>query len=79
MSKEKVNEGLFGAAKKFSDAFFDDLKTNATNKAIAAAKKNKKIPVKIIQRMEQIEKLSKELQDDLKYYTQSKNNIVNGG
>jgi len=33
MSKEKTNEGLFGAAKKFSDAFFDGLKTNAVNKA----------------------------------------------
>ena len=27
MSKERTNEGLFGAAKKFSDAFFDGLKS----------------------------------------------------
>jgi hypothetical protein len=72
MSKKQINEGLFGAAKKFSDAFFDGLKSNATNKAIQAAKKNKEVPPKIIQRMQQIEKLSKDLQDDLKYFTESK-------
>ena len=38
-----MNEGLFTATKKFTDAFFDGLKTNATNKALAAAKKNKSI------------------------------------
>ena len=72
MSKKQVNEGLFGAAKKFSDAFFDGLKTNATNRAIQAAKKNKEVPPKIIQRMQQIEKLAKEFEDELKYYTESK-------
>ena len=30
MSKQKTNEGLFSASKRFSDAFFDGLKTNAT-------------------------------------------------
>lgn len=72
MSKNKINEGLFGAAKKFSDAFFDGLKTNAVNKAVQAAKKNKEVPPPIIKKMEAIEKLSRELQDDLKYYTESK-------
>lgn len=61
MSKQKVNEGLFGAAKKFSDAFFDGLKSNATNKAIQAAKNNKSVPPKIIQKMTEIERASKEL------------------
>lgn len=61
MSKQKVNEGLFGAAKKFSDAFFDGLKSNATNKAIQAAKNNKSVPPKIVQKMTEIEKASKEL------------------
>lgn len=61
MSKEKVNEGLFSATKKFSDAFFDGLKTNATNKAIQAAKKNKSVPPKIVQKMSEIERASKEL------------------
>lgn len=66
MSKEKVNEGLFGAAKKFSNSFFDGLKKNATNKALQAAKKNKKVPVAIVNKMTQIEKASKELEKMLK-------------
>ena len=66
MSKQKVNEGLFGAAKKFSDAFFDGLKTNATNKAIEAAKKNKVVPTKIVDKMVELEKASKELQKMLR-------------
>jgi len=69
MSKEKTNEGLFGAAKKFSDAFFDGLKTNAVNKALKQAEKNKKVPSPIIKKMKQIDKLAKELEDDLKYYS----------
>ena len=43
-NKKQVNENIFDAAKKFSDAFFDGLKQNATNKAIQAAKKNPKVP-----------------------------------
>lgn len=66
MSKEKINEGLFGAAKKFSNSFFDGLKTNATNRALQAAKKNKKVPVAIVNKMTQIEKASKELEKMLK-------------
>ncbi len=72
MSKSKeINEGLFGAARKFSDAFFDGLKTNATNKAINAAKKNKSVPQPIIQKMIEIDKLARELENDLKYYSES--------
>ena len=66
MSKEKVNEGLFGATKKFSDAFFDGLKGNATNRSIQAAKKNKSVPPKIVQKMSEIERASKELDRMLK-------------
>jgi len=66
MSKERTNEGLFGAAKKFSDAFFDGLKSNATNKAIRAAKKNKAVPTKIVDKMMQIEKASDELEKMLR-------------
>jgi hypothetical protein len=69
MSKEKVNEGLFSATKRFSDAFFDGLKSNATNRALQQAKKNKDIPAPIVQRMIEIEKLSKKLEDDLKKYS----------
>jgi len=66
MSNNKVNEGLFGAARKFSDAFFDGLKQNATNKALAAAKKNKKVPPRVVQKMAQIDKAAKELEQMLK-------------
>jgi len=57
MSKEKqpIKEGLFGAAKKFTDAFFDGLKTNAINKALEQAKQNK-LPPEVIDTMERIEK-----------------------
>lgn len=72
MSKSKqINEGLFGAAKKFSDAFFDGLKANATNRAINAARNNKSVPPAIIQKMVEIDKLAKELENDLKYYTEN--------
>ena len=37
MSKEKTNEGLFSAAKKFSDAFFDGLSKNASDRMIKKA------------------------------------------
>lgn len=69
MSKNKVNEGLFGAAKNFSDAFFDGLKTKTINRALKKAESNKQMPPKIIKKMKAIDKLSKELQDDLKYYS----------
>jgi hypothetical protein len=37
--KETINEGLFGAAKKFTDAFFDGLKNNATKAMLDKAEK----------------------------------------
>ena len=67
--KETINEGLFGAAKKFTDAFFDGLKSNAVNKALKQAEKNPKIPTPVIDKMKAIDKLAKELEDDLKYYS----------
>ena len=66
MSKRKLNEGLFGAAKKFTDAFFDGLKSNAVNTALEKAKKNKKVPPKVVQKMADIEKASKELEQMLR-------------
>ena len=65
-NKKQVNENIFDAAKKFSDAFFDGLKQNATNKAILAAKKNPKVPLAIIDKMERLDKLAKQLEKDLK-------------
>ena len=57
MSKEKqpIKEGLFGAAAKFTNAFFDELKTNAINKALDQAKQNK-LPPDVINAMESMEK-----------------------
>jgi hypothetical protein len=70
MAKKKtINEGLFGATKKFTDAFFDGLKGNALNRALKQAEKNPKIPTPIIDKMKEIDKLAKELEDDLKYYS----------
>jgi hypothetical protein len=63
---QKTNEGLFGATKKFSDAFFDGLKSNATNKALQKAKKNKSIPPRVVQKMSELDKAAKELEKMLK-------------
>ena len=51
--KNTVNEGLFGAAKKFSDAFFDGLKVNAVNSALVKAKQNQDVPIPIIKKMDE--------------------------
>ena len=68
MSKEKVNEGLFGAAKKFSDAFFDGLKNNATNSMLSKAKKQG-MPSKVIQQMTKLQKEKQELDLLIKKYS----------
>jgi hypothetical protein len=70
MSKEKqpVEEGLFGAAKKFTDAFFDGLKQNAINKALDQAKQNK-FPPDVIDAMERIEKESDTLNKLIQKYS----------
>jgi hypothetical protein len=69
MKIKPINENIFGAARKFSDAFFDGLKGNAVNRALTQAEKNPKIPTPIIDKMKTIDKLAKELEDDLKYYS----------
>jgi hypothetical protein len=69
MKKKTTNENVFGSVKKFTDAFFDGLKMNAVNRAIKAAEKNPKVPIPIIEKMKAIDKLAKELEDDLKYYS----------
>jgi hypothetical protein len=70
MSKETqpLQEGLFGAAKQFSDAFFDGLKANAINHALEKAKQNKDVPHPIVKKMDDINKAAKELQKMLKDY-----------
>jgi hypothetical protein len=67
-SKKPVNEGLFGSARKFTDAFFDGLKANAINHALANAKKSKTLPMPIKDKMDSIQKLSKELEQMIKDY-----------
>ena len=66
MSKTKLQEGLFGAAKKFSDSFFDGLKTNATNIALQKATRSKEIPSPIVKKLRELDKAAKELQKMLK-------------
>jgi hypothetical protein len=70
MSKEKqpMQEGLFGAAKKFTDAFFDGLKSNAINKALEQAKQNK-FPPDVIDSMERIENERQRLSQIIKKYS----------
>jgi hypothetical protein len=69
MKLKQTNENIFSAARKFSDAFFDGLKSNAVNRALKQAEKNPKMPSPIIDKMKAIDKLAKELEDDLKYYS----------
>lgn len=64
--KIKTNENIFGAAKRFTDAFFDGLKTNTTDRAIKAAKKSKKLPMPVIDKMSEIDRAARELEKMLK-------------
>tara|TARA_B110000211_G_C13968464_1_gene503839 strand:+ start:29 stop:247 length:219 start_codon:yes stop_codon:yes gene_type:complete len=68
MAKKEINEGLFGAAKQFSDAFFDGLKTNSTNIALKKAKQ-KGFPPEIQKQMDRVNKESEKLRSQLKGYT----------
>ena len=67
-NKKSVNEGLSGTARKFTDAFFDGLKANAINNALANAKQAKKIPVPIVDKMIELDKAAKELKQMIKDY-----------
>jgi predicted PP-loop superfamily ATPase len=60
MSKKKINENMFDAGKKFSDAFFDGVKKNATDRIINKARAAKVDP-KIIAQLEKIQKEKEEL------------------
>ena len=72
MSKDKVNEGLFGAAKKFSDAFFDGLKKNQTDSFLRQAKKAR-MDAEVIQRMEKLKRDKEELDKILSKMPSPKN------
>jgi F420-dependent methylenetetrahydromethanopterin dehydrogenase len=60
MSKEIQQEGLFGAAKQFSDAFFDGLKNNAVDRVLAKAR-SARMSQEAIEKMENIKKQKEEL------------------
>jgi hypothetical protein len=68
MKKETTNEGLFGAAKQFSDAFFDGLKNNATKSMLDKAEKQG-MPLPIIQKMKNLEKEKQELDAIIRKYS----------
>jgi hypothetical protein len=60
MSKQKTNEGLFSASKRFSDAFFDGLSKNASNRMMNKAKKAG-VPKELTDIMAKIQKDKDEL------------------
>ncbi len=59
-NKEIQKEGLFGAAKKFSDAFFDGLKNNAVDRVLVKAKE-KGMPSEVTNLMNKIKEDKQEL------------------
>ena len=59
-NKKQINENIFDAAKKFSDAFFDGLKKNAVDRVIQKAQ-NAKMDPEVIKTMQRIKKDSDEL------------------
>lgn len=65
MSKKQLNEGVFGAVKIFSDAFFDGLKNNTTNRIIEKAKQ-RGLPKEILDNMIRIQKEKEDLLQNLK-------------
>ena len=67
-NKEIQQEGLFGTAKKISDAFFDGLKNNTINSFLARAEE-KGMETPIITQMRKLEKEKKELEALLKKYS----------
>ena len=60
MKKETTNEGLFSAAKRFSDAFFDGLSRNASQRMLDKAKKAG-VPQELTDVMARIQKDKEEL------------------
>ena len=57
---QPIQEGLFGAAKQFSDAFFDGLKNNAVDRVLDKARKAR-MSQEAIDKMEKIKKEKQEL------------------
>lgn len=70
MSKETqpIQEGLFGAAAKISNAFFDGLRNNTINSFLAKAEE-KGMESPIISKMKELQKEKEELDALLKKYS----------
>ena len=66
--KKQLKEGLPSILKKFTDDFFDGLKSNATNAALQKAKQNK-LPKDIVDIMAKIQNDSDKLRDQIKKYS----------
>jgi len=60
-NKEIQQEGLFTATENFLNSFFDGLKTNTINKALEKAKQHPDMPSPVVDKMVELEKISKEL------------------
>jgi len=63
--KQQIEEGLFGAAKQFSDAFFDGLKNNTINSFLSKAEE-RKVDAPVIAKMKKLNKEAEELKQMLK-------------
>ncbi len=70
MSNEKqpIQEGLFGTAKKISDAFFDGLRNNTINSFLSKAEE-RGMESPIITKMRKLQKEKDELDTLLKKYS----------
>jgi hypothetical protein len=65
---KEINEGLFGAVKNFTDAFFDGLKNNATKSMLSKAEKEG-LPLPIIQKLRNLQKEKEELDNIIRKYS----------
>jgi hypothetical protein len=65
MSKKETNEGLFDAASQFTNAFFNGISKNTSDRILKKAKQ-RGLPKDIIDSMERIEKEKDELYAKLK-------------
>jgi hypothetical protein len=68
MKKKKTNENIFDAGRRFTDAFFDGLKNNATDKMLSKSK-DMGVPLPIIDKMKKLQKEKEELDDLIKKYS----------
>jgi hypothetical protein len=70
MSSNKTlkKEGIFDSVKKFTDDFFDGLKSQAINHALQKAKQQKEMPKPLIDKMVDLQKQAREFHDLMKKY-----------